>query len=445
MSKISPDLLKKQLADGLIDENTAIGLIIFNIDNSKADEERVQYLKIINEIEIRDKSEFKFLENLVVSDLCEQVKVSALEICVSKYSNEVTELIKWVIDNIYSPSILLIAMKKLNQIDENQLKDLLIGGLEEFMRKKPIILLQEYSFHLRRLFKVKSFREFPLIKIFDIYLNLKTMMFLIQSYNMKFDEYDYGIEYSLKEGLVFSLKLWGLNIKKITELKQLKYLTCLEHLDVSGNNINTIDGLEPFKNLKNLKFGDLLERRGNKIVEIKGLDNLINLEHLDLSYNEINEINGLHNLRKLKSLKLAGNKLKIITFIDNLLEIETLHFEYNWISEVMFTGQLPHLSELYLDNNQLIKVDLGNLPYLEVITITSNPLVEITGLDKLDKLNEIIIEHDQLLEIRGLERQSGFSVQLNSFKGQAIPWSFKVEEIEKYKKLIMQNKKKKKI
>ena len=66
MSKISPDLLKKQLADGLIDENTAIGLIIFNIDNSKADEERVQYLKIINEIEIRDKSEFKFLEKLVV-------------------------------------------------------------------------------------------------------------------------------------------------------------------------------------------------------------------------------------------------------------------------------------------------------------------------------------------------------------------------------------------
>jgi hypothetical protein len=302
---------------------------------------------------------------------------------------------------------------------------------------------QEYCYHLRRLFKVTTYNNIPLKNFFHIYLNLKTILHLIKSFNLKHDEYKYGMEYTIKDGLVFSLKLWGLGIKKLSEISQLKYLTNLEFLDVSGNEINVIDGLEQFMQLKSLKFGDNVKSIGNKISEIRGLDNLINLEILDLSHNEVREINGLQNLKKLKFLSLADNQIKEIKKLDNLQAIEILIFENNLVSDANFNEILSNLQELNLNNNQLKEIELGNLLGLEIIVLTFNPLLKISGLKNLSKLVEIILNRDQILRIKGLEELKGFKIRVETEGKSLIPWDFQVETIEKYKILIKQNKKKK--
>lgn len=428
--------------DSIIDENTAIGLLIFSVENSRDDDERVEYVKIFSNLKIKNDYIFKFLEGLVVSDLSEQVRASSLKAIVSHYKIEGTTLLKWVIRNEVSPTNLLIAIKTLNQIDEVQLRAVLTRGLEKFMSKEPSEIMREYCYDLRRLFRVNSFKEIPLEKLFRIYLNLKTILYLIQSYNIKSDEYKYGIEYDVKDGLVFSLKLWGLHIKRLSEIKQLKYLTRLEFLDISGNEIELMDGLDQFSELKSLKFGDILGHRGNRITEIRGLDNLLNLEYLHLSYNMIREIKGLENLKKLRYLSLAGNRIEEIKGLENLCDIETLRFENNLISGAKFNEILPNLQDLCLHNNQIRKIDVGNLLRLEFITLMSNPLLEIIGLENLTKLEEIMLNRDQFLRIRGLEGQKGFNIKFERYEKPMIPWGFKVEEAEKYRILIQQNKKK---
>ena len=75
----------------------------------------------------------------------------------------------------------------------------------------------------------------------------------------------------------------------------------IKSLNLSGNQITEITGLDALTTLHELKLGN------NKITEIKGLDALTNLEALDLSDNQITEIKGLDALTNLHELNLVNN------------------------------------------------------------------------------------------------------------------------------------------
>ncbi|NHJ22528.1 MAG: leucine-rich repeat domain-containing protein [Candidatus Lokiarchaeota archaeon] len=433
------EILKQQLKRKQIDENTALELIFFNVENLKEESERVQYIELLSDLGIKNNRVYKFLEELVVSDLSGQVRASALEVITSLYKEEVTDLLKWVVKNETFPKNLIIAFEHLNYLDEFQLRDVLIRDLDEFINTEPSILAQEYCYDLRRFFKVNTYDKMPLDQIFEIFLNLKSILSLINSFNLKQVDYRQGIEYSLENGLITGLKLWGLGIRRLSEIGHLKYITNLEFLDVSETDLEVVDGLERYPKLKSLELGK------NKISEIKGLNNLVNLEILDISNNKVKEIGGLYDLKKLKVLHLAFNQIEEINGLENLQDLETLILDHNLISELRIRGVLPHLEGLYLSNNQLKTLDLGNFPSLETLSVALNPLIEIKGLKELKKLDRIIVGYDQLLGIRGFEEQKGFTITLHVYRRNEVPWFFNVEEIEKYRNLILKDKEKKKI
>jgi len=128
----------------------------------------------------------------------------------------------------------------------------------------------------------------------------------------------------------------------------IKNLKNLESLNLSGNQITEIKGLDRLKNLRELSFF------GCKISEIKNLDQLTNLTSLDLGNNQIAEIKGLETLTKLKSLNLGDNQITEIKGLETLTLLNRLDLTSNEIPEVKGLGALSRLNWLSLLHNPVV-------------------------------------------------------------------------------------------
>lgn len=115
-----------------------------------------------------------------------------------------------------------------------------------------------------------------------------------------------------------------LNLTHITKELFEKYdpLKCF-HLDLSNNEIEKIDCLELFSNLKTLDLSN------NRISKIENLDALENLRVLYLEGNQIKCIENLKSLKKLEYIYIYRNPLdnpvddlEYLQSIRNLLKIK---------------------------------------------------------------------------------------------------------------------------
>ena len=94
----------------------------------------------------------------------------------------------------------------------------------------------------------------------------------------------------------------------IMNLNGLERLTCLEELNLSGNEIISLYQLEISPSRSTIKKIDLSD---NQILDVLSLCNLTEVEELDLSENQIEIVAGLKKLKTLKRLDLSGNPLSI--------------------------------------------------------------------------------------------------------------------------------------
>ena len=92
----------------------------------------------------------------------------------------------------------------------------------------------------------------------------------------------------------------------ITKIENLHYLTSLEKLNISKNQLSVIEGLNSLGKLRDIDLSK------NSIEIIQGLDQLQMLKTLNLSGNkiaDINEISKLKTNKNLKELFIKGNPL----------------------------------------------------------------------------------------------------------------------------------------
>ncbi len=227
-------------------------------------------------------------------------------------------------------------------------------------------------------------------------------------------------KYFVSEGV---LNLHGLGIHSIDELKGLDKLTNLEVLDLRKNYITEIKGLENFTGLIELyitsEFLDEEHHYVPKIRYIKGLENLINIEILDLSGNEIEEIKGLETLTNLIELYLGmyndgdinGNEVKEIKGLKNLKKLEILDISFSSITEIKGLEKLRNLRELYLEGNHISEIKgLEHLNKLQVLNLARNEKInELKGLENLINLQELCLGRydeegfNRIEEIKGLD------------------------------------------
>ena len=141
------------------------------------------------------------------------------------------------------------------------------------------------------------------------------------------------------------LRTVNLRKKDLTTLHRLDELCYqLEELDVSSNKIHQVEGI-PYGMRR-------LHAQNNCLTGLTSWTNLVNLQHLDISGNQIDALDGLADLIHLRVLKVDNNKIKSLSGIlhlDGLMELSAggneidtidfaktnlsvylyLHFQYN--------------------------------------------------------------------------------------------------------------------
>ena len=144
----------------------------------------------------------------------------------------------------------------------------------------------------------------------------------------------------------------------------LKEAESIKFLPLSNKNIESLEGLQYFKNLNHLNLDQ------NKIKDLNPLKALINLQILTLSDNFIQDISPLSNLIQLKDLNLNHNQVKDLSPLKNLLALSYLFLAHNNVTDI---SDLNHLKELDLfdySGNHIYDISsvtkLGDLRYGEI-------------------------------------------------------------------------------
>jgi len=175
------------------------------------------------------------------------------------------------------------------------------------------------------------------------------------------------------------------------------------HCDLPS--LGKLPDLSPFKNLKHIDL------TGNNISSLLGLDRLASikdLERINLSSNKITSLEGLDALDSCKNLVRLGlsrNGLDIsnLSPFSGIKSLETLGLSYNKITSFKSSIELPNLSYLNLSYNLIEEVSLENLPKLEKLFLNNNNLdhLDFSELNNLHSLNKVYVDNNKIKEIKG--------------------------------------------
>lgn len=144
-----------------------------------------------------------------------------------------------------------------------------------------------------------------------------------------------------------SITKLDLDSKGITSIQGLENFTNLIELKMHSNKIAD---LTPISGLKNLKYIGL---NGNKVIDISPLSNLTALENLNLGRNEIVDIGPLRTLTNLKILRLEWNNIENLDVLARFEKLTYLYISYNEFSDITSLRYLHNLKDLLSDSLNL--------------------------------------------------------------------------------------------
>lgn len=176
-------------------------------------------------------------------------------------------------------------------------------------------------------------------------------------------------------------------------------------LSLYGANINTLDGIEAFVNLKVLNADvnnlttldlsnnvllDTISLTSNRLTKVEGLEKAKNLTWLSLSWNyftdftldndnvknfliDHNDLTSLEiaNAPKLESAVLNLNQIKDLDFSNSPL-LKVLLFSANKVKTINLNNTV-NLEYIYCSSNLLTQFDISNLPNLIDVRVDRNP------------------------------------------------------------------------
>ena len=204
------------------------------------------------------------------------------------------------------------------------------------------------------------------------------------------------------ESVILYNKLSGdENIENLSEEEQNKILQKIEIFFICSKEIEKIDNLAPYTNLKELYL------RNNYINEIRGLNTLINLKVLNLQYNMIHKIKNISHLINLEVLDISEND--IYDFDSNQLpeNLIYLYFYYNPFFE------LYDKDKIFIYRSQIIQ-----------------KCIKIERIDKLDVRDR---ERLLLFDEKKIKNKKKFSLNSLSYVFQ----HYEQFEIDNNKKIEM--------
>lgn len=146
--------------------------------------------------------------------------------------------------------------------------------------------------------------------------------------------------------------------KDITEITK-EYLITLREIDLSGNSISNLNGLQYATNLNSLDLSK------NEIIDASLLSKLHKLTNLELSENKIEDVSFLNDLKKLKSVGLDSNNISHIHSLSNLKNLNLINISNNKIKDLSFVRTLHSKNVKIIASEQCIILKPININYGE--------------------------------------------------------------------------------
>jgi Leucine-rich repeat (LRR) protein len=226
------------------------------------------------------------------------------------------------------------------------------------------------------------------------------------------------------EGLQYTKNLEELNLNyngEIEDITPLSHLDNLKKLYISSNRITDIQPLESLINLNSLdismnqisnievlsKLSSLtyLMAEDNQISDVSPLSQLADLTILGLGGNIITDITSLETLKQLRSLYLRENKIKDISPIVNMTVLGNVDLSYNGLVDI---SPLAHMNSLfgglYLAGNQIEDLSpLQNLTWMIYLNLSSNEITSIEPLANMNRLQELQLRDNKIKDISPLK------------------------------------------
>ncbi|MFX1257938.1 MAG: leucine-rich repeat domain-containing protein [Promethearchaeota archaeon] len=427
---VAPKGIYRNYGNKELNKLSAIDQLLLLIENADNIDVRLECIKILGDIEAKNKKVFKLLENLLISDSNEKIRNRAAKTIKKLFLKKAIKPLIFAFQHETSVDCLITITNSLGELNDNRLKSLLIDRINK-------IKSQKIKRSIKNIFKNKNIENFHGKEIANIvnnyiildYLQRKFIQFDFKTKNGKLTELDLsnisshlfnwnilnivlkfvGSLTTLKKldlkinkitavpssiGSISSLLFLDLSYNKIKDLPEsIGYLTSLESLYLRYNDLTSIPN--SIGSLKSLKILDL---RGNKLKNLpKSIKQLSSLEVLDLFGNQLNKVpESLSALSLLKKLDLGMNNLRDLpNSMKNLTSLNKLGIGSNkFLNKVPdWIYLLPSLKELYLYDNNLKELpeSIGSITSLEELNLRNNKLSVLpksfVNLSLLKKLN----------------------------------------------------------
>ncbi|XP_057776511.1 protein phosphatase 1 regulatory inhibitor subunit PPP1R7 homolog isoform X2 [Salvia miltiorrhiza] len=196
-------------------------------------------------------------------------------------------------------------------------------------------------------------------------------------------------------------------MKKIPDVTIFKMLLVF---DVSFNEITSLSGLSKVSNtLKELYVSK------NEVTKIEEIEHFHELQILELGSNRLRVMENLQNLSSLLELWLGRNRIRVIDLC-GLKCIKKISLQSNRLTSMAGLEDCVALEELYLSHNGIAKMEgLSTLVNLRVLDVASNKLTEINDIANLTKLEDLWLNDNQITSLDSLaEGVAGFRENLTT-------------------------------
>lgn len=178
-------------------------------------------------------------------------------------------------------------------------------------------------------------------------------------------------------------------------------MTNLKLLDLSGNDLTTLDGILSdgvvYNKLTEVYLAD------NMLTDISALTKTPLLSTLVLSENalESNALEALKNLVCLTYLSLADNGITELSALSNLTALTELRLQRNAITDPAPLKKLTALTALYLGDNAITGISqLADLVGLKTLFLNNNRISDVSALEGMTRLEVLNLSDNTISDLR---------------------------------------------
>ena len=214
------------------------------------------------------------------------------------------------------------------------------------------------------------------------------------------------------------------------DIDKLGLFTNYKKLDLSNQNLTTLEPLEGITQLEELKLNsNQLTLEDAKSQQILGT--MTSLTRLELNYNQLKNIKPINNLKNLKILYLLGenNNVDLSEIEDVISNLNVLHVSTESLKTIV-NCEVNKITKLSLSSSELEKIpDLSKFTKLLTLDLANNPNIsnlenvsQITALQDLRLYNNNL--HGRMIDFSQLTNLTNLNLSGNTL------WSEDLENLK---------------